>query len=85
VRQTGHLHGAVERRSGVNVDGVTGLVVLPGDHDGLRTAMARLAGDGDLRSRLGSAGRRRVEDRFTLRGMVVAHLELCAELTTCRD
>jgi rhamnosyl/mannosyltransferase len=69
----------------VNVDGVTGLVVLPGDHDGLRTAMARLAGDGDLRSRLGSAGRRRVEDRFTLRGMVVAHLELCAELTTCRD
>jgi len=38
------------------VDGESGLLVEPGDVDGLAAAMARLADDGDLRRRLGGAG-----------------------------
>jgi rhamnosyl/mannosyltransferase len=69
----------------VNVDGVTGLVVTPADHEQLRAAMLRLVGDEALRGKLGSAGRRRVEERFTLHGMVAAHLELCEELMVARS
>jgi rhamnosyl/mannosyltransferase len=70
-------------RSGVrevNDAGVTGLEVPPGDAGALRAAMQRLAGDSELRSRMGRAGRRRVEERFTLTRMIEAHLELCEEL-----
>jgi glycosyltransferase involved in cell wall biosynthesis len=42
---------------GLVVDGVTGLVVPAGDADALRGAVARLLGDGQLRSTLGAAGR----------------------------
>ncbi len=69
----------------VNVDGVTGLVVAPAHHEQLRAAMQRLVGDEDLRRKLGSAGRRRVEERFTLQRMVAAHLELCEELMVARS
>jgi glycosyltransferase involved in cell wall biosynthesis len=40
-------------------DGVTGLVVPPGDVDALRTALERLLGDLELRARLGAAARER--------------------------
>jgi len=63
----------------VNEAGVTGLEVPPGDVGALRDAMQQLAGDEELRSKMGEAGRRRVEERFTLDRMVEAHLELCAE------
>ncbi len=68
--------------SEVNVGEDTGLVVRPGDVAALRGAMERLAGDAALRARLGAAGRRRVEQRFTLDGMVDAHLALCEELVS---
>jgi hypothetical protein len=42
--------------------------------------MQRLYADADLRSRLGEAARKRVEQRFTIGGMVDAHLELCEEV-----
>ena len=64
----------------VNQADRTGLEVPPGDPAALRAAMQRLAGDPALRARLGTAGRRRVEERFTLAGMVRAHLELYEEL-----
>jgi D-inositol-3-phosphate glycosyltransferase len=47
------------------VDGETGLVVPPRDVDALRLALERLLGDRELRRRLGAAGRRRAEERFS--------------------
>jgi len=47
------------------VDGETGLVVEPGDVEGLRNALARLLGDRELRRRLGEAGRRRAIERLS--------------------
>ncbi len=64
----------------VNVPEVTGLVVPPGDSVALRGAMETLAGNAELRARLGAAGRSRVLARFTVEHMIGAHLELCAEL-----
>ena len=43
----------------------TGLVVPPGDPDALRTALLDLLGDLELRRRLGAAGRRRAQERFS--------------------
>jgi len=47
-------------------DGQNGLLVTPGRDDELAAALARLANDGDLRERLGSAGRRTIEGQFDL-------------------
>ncbi|MER5933296.1 glycosyltransferase family 4 protein [Streptomyces sp. NPDC002054] len=46
-------------------DGETCLAVPPGDADALAAALGRLLGDGELRARLGAAGRDRVLSRFT--------------------
>jgi glycosyltransferase involved in cell wall biosynthesis len=47
------------------VDGETGLVVPPRDPRALRAALQHLLADGDLRQRLGAAGRERARSRFT--------------------
>jgi len=60
----------------VNAAGVSGLEVPPGDPTALRAAMLQLAEDRGLRERLGTAARARVEERFTLSGMVEAHLRM---------
>jgi glycosyltransferase involved in cell wall biosynthesis len=44
-------------------DGVTGLLVPPCDPAALRAAIETLLTDGDLRRRLGDAGRTRVRER----------------------
>lgn len=49
------------------VDGVTGLLVPPGDTAALAAAVGRLLDDPVLRTRLGQAGRRKVLDEFDLR------------------
>jgi rhamnosyl/mannosyltransferase len=64
----------------VNAPGVTGLEVAPGDPVPLRAAMQRLAGDAELRRKMGTAARARVEERFTLQRMVDAHLALYASI-----
>jgi colanic acid/amylovoran biosynthesis glycosyltransferase len=48
-------------------DGATGLLVRPGRADLLADAIARLAGDADLRRRLGAAGRQTVLREFDVR------------------
>jgi glycosyltransferase involved in cell wall biosynthesis len=45
-------------------DGASGLLVEPGDVDGLAGALGRLAADADLRRRLGRAGHDRLRARF---------------------
>ncbi|HET7231352.1 MAG TPA: glycosyltransferase family 4 protein [Longimicrobium sp.] len=45
-------------------DGVNALTVPPGDAHALADAIARLAGDAELRARMGAAGRAKAERRF---------------------
>jgi len=51
-------------------DGVTGLLVPPGDARGLAAAVGRLLSDPALAARLGAAARRRVEERYSRAAMV---------------
>jgi glycosyltransferase involved in cell wall biosynthesis len=53
----------------VVVDGETGLLVPPGDEEALAAALQDLLGDAELRRRLGTAGRRRVEEHFSAEEM----------------
>jgi glycosyltransferase involved in cell wall biosynthesis len=48
-------------------DGVSGLLVAPGDANSLAGALARLYADASLRERLAKAGRAKVEAEFDLR------------------
>ncbi|MFL5934773.1 MAG: glycosyltransferase, partial [Gaiellaceae bacterium] len=47
------------------VDGETGVLVRPRDVPALRAALERVLGDPELRRRMGEAGRRRVQERFS--------------------
>jgi glycosyltransferase involved in cell wall biosynthesis len=47
-------------------DRKTGLLVSPDDIEALAQAIARLAGDENLRTELGRAGRQRIEQNFTI-------------------
>jgi glycosyltransferase involved in cell wall biosynthesis len=53
-----------------------GLLAPAGDSDALASALLRLAGDGDLRTRLGQSGRRKVEELYGLDAVVDRYLEL---------
>ena len=66
------------------VDGETGLLVPPADPVGLAEALRRVLLDAALRRRFGAAGRARAAERFDLRALRRAHLELYArELARC--
>jgi glycosyltransferase involved in cell wall biosynthesis len=54
------------------VHGVTGLLVSPGDADGLAAGVRELTRDPGLARRMGAAGRRRLLDRFSFGGMVTS-------------
>lgn len=66
------------------VDGETGILVRPGDTDALGAALRRLAGDPDLRRRMGEAGRARARERFGVDAMVKAYEALYFTLTAGR-
>jgi glycosyltransferase involved in cell wall biosynthesis len=60
-------------------DGETGFLVEPGSVDELATALARLAGDGELRERLGARGQERARTTFSLERMVERTLAVYQE------
>jgi len=62
------------------VDGVTGILTEPGDSDGARNAIVRLLNSRDLRARMGSAGRSRVEYHGNTRRVVADLRAIAAEL-----
>jgi rhamnosyl/mannosyltransferase len=71
----------------VNRHGETGLIVPPGDHEALRAAIQRLAGDPALRAAMGAAGLARVTKEFTLDALgdrLVALCEDAARERACR-
>jgi glycosyltransferase involved in cell wall biosynthesis len=51
-------------------DGVSGLLVPPGDANRMALALSRLLSDRDLAVRLGTAGRRRARERYSREAMV---------------
>jgi glycosyltransferase involved in cell wall biosynthesis len=57
-------------------DGISGLVVNPGDAGALLAAIARLAGDPKLRRRLGDEARRRVSGRYSSSQMIANYAAL---------
>ena len=59
------------------VDGVTGLLVPPGDPLAIAAALERLTMDPELRNRLGQSARSRAEKMFDLERCVEQHLEWC--------
>jgi len=65
--------GAIPR---VIQDGETGLLVDPGDTDGLRNALARLLADSDLCSRLGAAGHDWVSRNYTSEAMALKYRQM---------
>lgn len=64
----------------VNRDGITGLIVPPGDSAALAAAISRLMGDPAMRRTLGAAGRRRVEAEFSASAMAEGLERLVTEL-----
>ena len=58
------------------VHGETGLLVPPQDAGALRAAIAALMADEALRTRLGSAGRKRMQDDFSIATMAQKHVAL---------
>jgi glycosyltransferase involved in cell wall biosynthesis len=60
-------------------DGVSGRLVPREDEDALARAIVDLARDSETRQRLGSAGRERVRERFSMEAMADAYLALVAE------
>lgn len=51
-------------------DGVTGRLYTPRDHDAAISALGQLLDDSDLRSAMGAAARRRVDDEFSFDRMI---------------
>lgn len=60
--------------------GETGLLIPPGDPQALADAIERLAGDGDLRRRMGAAGRQWAEAEFGADKVIGETLALYREL-----
>lgn len=63
-------------------DGVTGLLVPPGDPEQLASAAISLVRDGDLRNRLGSAAKRFMEQHYSLNAAVRRLETLYSEMMT---
>ncbi|MDB6019292.1 MAG: glycosyl transferase group 1 [Pedosphaera sp.] len=68
----------------VCLDGETGILLRPGDVNGLMAAMKRLVDDGALRRRLGQRGQEFVRERFPVERMVDDLYALYMKLTAQR-
>lgn len=66
-------------------DGVTGLLVPPGDTATLRAALERLLGDAELRARLGAAARERARERFSWETATRATIEAYAAVASRQE
>ncbi len=66
------------------VVGDCGVLVEPGNPSDLAAALASLLDDEPRRRRLGAAGRRRVEERYTWRAMAAATAQVYAEARDAR-
>jgi glycosyltransferase involved in cell wall biosynthesis len=64
----------------VCLDGKTGHLIEPGDMAKLEERLAKLAGDAPLRTALGQAGRKLVEEEFTVEQLVERQYELYKRL-----
>lgn len=64
--------------------GRCGRIVEPGDLNGLSDAIMDLAGDRELRSRLASAGREQVCEKYSLERMIPAYSEMYERLSIVR-
>jgi len=64
----------------VVLDGVTGILVPPGNSKALSHAIMRLLDDSHLRESMGREGRRRVEKHFTLQAHVQSIEEIYGEI-----
>jgi glycosyltransferase involved in cell wall biosynthesis len=67
------------------VNNATGFVVDPGDVEALRARLRDLFLDRDLRSKLGAAGRKRYEQRFTFDRLVGETLNVYDEVVGARS
>lgn len=65
-------------------DGVTGILVPPGDAGALASGLRSLLADKGLRERFAAAARARAEERFALRTSVGRYAELFRSLTASR-
>ncbi len=65
-------------------DGETGILVEPGDAEGIAEALGRLANDAVLRGRLGSAARARYERDFTPRAAAKRWADVYRDLKSSR-
>jgi glycogen(starch) synthase len=61
-------------------DGVTGLLVMPGDRSALASALVQVASDRERRAAMGAAGRRRVRAEFAWNVLIDRTLALYEEL-----
>ncbi len=66
------------------VDGESGLLVPPADPEALADALVRLAGDCDLRERLGRAGRARCRQGWDAEQMTDAYLDALSRARATR-
>jgi len=65
-------------------DGVSGLLVPPGDARALADGIERILGDTELQRRLGRAGRERIADHFSWRQTALRTVELYDEVRAAR-
>ncbi len=61
-------------------NGVTGLLVAPADARGLELALRRILHDADLRARLATSGRERVEREYSATGVAQRYQQVYEEL-----
>jgi glycosyltransferase involved in cell wall biosynthesis len=62
------------------IDGVTGLLVPPGDADAMATAIMRMLSDDAMADRMGQAARHRIAEMFSVKRMVRATEDIYLEL-----